>query len=149
MVLGGDVTLSKDILRQPTEFVKTWSQWAAQNRKEFTAAVGVTDITTKDFDTVDDGTTLYITSAYINIANSGAAGVFPMQASLTIRNAGGGVVSEFLSINCGSGGNNNISVTFPTPIRLDQGQFVRLQGFDLGTQASAGIFGWLEPTRIT
>jgi len=132
---GSDVPLSEDILKKPIEFVRTWVEWASENRQQIIR----TAVAPSNLFTVPDNNTLWITSAYVSANNSS---VGDDAVSLGINNN-----FEILRMRSLAGGSNNsLSNSFPMPLKVEEGLTISLSSN--ATNTTAGFTGFIVPKQI-
>lgn len=129
---------------RPEPFSRTKSEWAADgNRQQIIRNVSVS--TTATLFTVPIGQTLFITSAYVSLldpatldsGNSVGLEIGTQRNKLLVCTA-----SSTINTTGNSGNVGNIANNFPMPIRVEQGDIVRVVGGGLSIEA--GFQGYLE-----
>ena len=136
---GEDISLTEDIIKRKIEFVKDWVQFQADEEPIIDSASRTGGGTTTMF-TVPARNTLYITSAYISGINNNAGTI--INAFLQIRQ------EEFLRIALVSLGVSNQSLSFPMPLKVEEGETVNFTiAVGQGT-GFAGFHGFLIPKKI-
>jgi len=144
---GSDVPLSENILKKPIEFVRSWLEWAADNREQVSSSRG----SIGSLFVVPAKNTFYLTGAWIHLStrNNNAN-----QIDISIKY--GSSTSEKV-LSCGvknsnlvgqPNHSNSISMTFPMPIKIQAGQDIELDRSATGSAFVGGIFGFLEPKKI-
>jgi len=151
MVLGSDVPLEKDIFKKPpAEFVKTWSEWVAQNRTQIMREIstGVTSETTVY--TVPIGITFFLTAIHGNLVINTTGD--NAEIDFQVRDATGNLIVKMLELQLPNtkGATVSNSNTFVMPLKFEEGTRFIID-FDEGTGSARGFMfmvGWEEPKRI-
>lgn len=148
MVLGSDVPLRKDILRKPTEFVKNWLEWSADNRQIVAVDTFTLSATQSIMFTVPENNTFFLTSVWANVvATGGVAGLRNAIVGATVGTVQASPRILKVTINDLTSANSN-SIAYPMPMKIQAGGVVTLNG-TANARSDAGITGFLVPKRIT
>lgn len=134
---------------RPQPFTKTWMEWVAENREQIwrqnSSAGG-------DFIlfTVPRGHILYITSAYLSIADdSGNIGSGSAILALDKLDPATAILSVVFDTRVGSPPFVNVvSLSFPMPLAVNEGRQVTSFKFNPELVVATGFHGWLEPKKI-
>lgn len=143
-----NVPLTEDILKKKLDFVKSWSEWAIDNRL-FVIADGDTGAT---IFTVPKNQALYITSCWITGSINPPIGAEFARGGLQIRGGGVNGLRHMIRVHVGAitGQNQSNSLSFNMPVKLEEGQSVLISndGDDAG-RFSGGFVGFLVDKRIS
>lgn len=141
-----DKPLTEELLREkPREFIKTWSEWAADNFEQINKSTSRTSGGTSVIFTVPDKNTLFITSAWISGIGSSAGVIVNFKITTTALSNLGDVLRVFSNDINGA----SLSQTFPSPLKLEAGEILSLTIATGQGSAGAGIQGFLIPKRIS
>lgn len=141
---GEDVPLEKDILRKKEDFVKSWLEWAAQNRLQIFRDASSRSSTTTIF-TVPKNETLFITSCFIDNIFNGSA-VSGINASLNIPGEDNTLLGT--AIRLGVASHTFMALSLPMPVKVESGGTVRITSGS-NNRVSGGFHGFVVPKRIT
>ena len=142
MVLGGDVPLEKDIFRKDVEFVKTWVEWATDNREQI-FRIGVAANSVSTIFTVPANNTLYITHVSVSTITGANSGTARMRQPADVNQ--GDLVSQRIIPNS----NLVSSADFTMPIKVDAGGSIIIANSGVGVVTNGIIIGFIVPKRIT
>jgi len=146
---GSDIPLSEDILKKPVDFVKTWQEWAADNREQVIRhiqAFSTTSVLTVF--TVPNRNTFFLTGFNFHYLIPAAFGSSAFISTVRITNP--------ISIMAVLGNNSAKELTsgaiaqdFTMPIKLEEGTSITLQNSSTGITSEVTIFGFLIPKKIS
>jgi len=131
---GSDVPLTEDILKKKVEFVKSWLEWASENRRQILVDAASANGSTSLF-VVPENETLFITSAWV--ANTASD-----ETSLRVR----GNNPVLILLRCFTGSN---SISYPMPIKIESGTEIFSLTTGAANAGSAGFQGFVIPKLIT
>jgi len=143
MVFEGEgVPLEQDVLKKPIEFVRSWKEWAAENREQVFAGAN----TTETMFTVPANNTLWITGAWITISVNGntASNAF---AKINFHSTTTLLALRVRNDVSAEGKSGAISQSYDMPIKVESGTVE--MDFDGSGDMLSGFHGFLVPKRIT
>ena len=145
---GGDVSLTEDILRQPTEFVRNWIEWVTENRVQIIRDVTEGTSSSVLF-TVPKGETLFITTAEISGTMTSTSGINSRHADISITSIGGAVERRIIIVQFDASAlaSSSNSLSFPMPIMVEENKSVRID-ITSTMRASGGFTGFVIPKHI-
>jgi len=154
MVGESNVPLTRDLKFQEKEtkpFIKTKSEWAADNRQQIIER-GLSITAADDFFTVPDNQILFITGFTAAWQyNGGVAGHTAL--NLSARNPAGGdsVFLVFQTSFSGDADSSSYAMDFSMPLKINPNSVMRLTGGNASgdSRSSCVIFGYLQPLSIS
>lgn len=138
---GEDVPLTEDILKKKKEFVKTWLEWAAENREQVIRSGKTGSGSTITLFTVPDKNTLFITNTWFAHTNTGGA-----SAGNNRYKIGNDFIYDFGLIAVA--GSRSVSNSHPMPLRVQEKQTITITS-STNYLIQGGFQGFLEPKKIT
>ena len=138
------IPLEEDLIKKPIEFVKSWSEWAAQNQRQLITRGSKFGTGAFTLLTVPNLETFYLTSASLSVF-TGSTG--STTATLELPSLADGVIFELrvqLGFNTAS-----ISLPFPMPLKINEKEIIIVQNTDSNSIAAATIQGFFVLKRIS
>ena len=140
---GEDKLLEDNILKQPLLFFRTWSEWATENSlKQEIIRVSRFGGGTFTAVTVPKNQTFFLTSAMISLRT----GTNLSTLSLGIPQF---TDAEILQLTVGSSSVDSISLSFPMPLRINEGETIRISNTGALSTATACLQGFFVSKRIS
>ena len=140
---GADKLLEENILKQPLLFFRTWAEWATENStRQFIEKVSRFGAGSIVILTVPENQTFFLTSAMISLS----AGTSSSTLFLGIPQF---TDAEILQITVFSGRTDSISLSFPMPLKINQGEQLRITNTGALSTATACVQGFFVSKRIS
>jgi len=149
VLIGGEVPLEEDILRQPAQFVNTWVEWSARNRQQ--VAQGNFVITSGGSSTifaVPENEDLYITGYWLSLSTSGATNVSD-RVTLAIQLSTSARPMFQVNVKDNQAGDANNTLALPMPFKVQAGDSVLLTVDGNNSKGVGGIVGFTVPKFIS
>jgi len=146
---ASDVSLIKSIIEEKRDFIPYEAEFRGRNETRVSKSASFTNsVGTKVIFIVPENSTLFITAAYVTIYTNTTTTREFGSVTIFFDNSSTGDVLLTVGNHSHLSNANNVSLSFPMPIKVDAGQRLVLFNSQSDHSGDGGIIGWLEKKEV-